>query len=278
MLCVIPSAMAQEIRQAPDSAKAELRIIGSLQVTPFVPPTPKVRKQFPLNEVRAITRSRMENGKRLHVTRAAPSSLPDLAIIRAEIAHKEEAAAARRSVATDFSTAKENHRFLSLGATIIDHRISHVTWMDASGEMMEALCGFDIGLLANVPAIKNGETGYSINMMPGYHVSRRDGSFEMPAFPHLRVEPGEIRLPVGATEEKSEMLSDLRLLGDLIMREKGRLEAYRKAVEAKQEAERKWREQNPEPPRDETVWIRPHSGSRYLQEIKTPTKAKGARQ
>lgn len=201
----------------------ELRIADSLEVTPFVPPDPKVRKTFPRNQARAVTQSRMENGKHLDVTRAAPSLLPDLKSIRAEIARKE--LAAKSQVAPHFDLPEPRHRFLNLGATVIDRSVSHVTWIDE--------------------------------------------------------ESGEILLPPSENSEESETLADLRLLGDLIARERKRLTSYQNAREARWKAERIWREQNPEPPRDETVWIRPHSGSRYLQEKQeihnnsTPTKGAG---
>jgi len=235
---------------AEDLAKSD-----PLAVPTFVPPVPKVRKEMPDISVNAAVEARMKNQKRLRIVRAEPSQLPDLPGIRKELARQAEAAESAVG-----EVAETNHKFIILGATVIDREISHVTWTDGSGKSLEALCGFDISLLAGVPGFTQGWTTYSLMLMHGQHVTKRDGGFSANSFPQLHVKRDEILLPAAAGEGIPE---DLKTIGVLIGLERERLVEFQRARERRQEAERQWREANPEPPRDETIWLRPHSGSRY---------------
>ena len=56
------------------------------------------------------------------------------------------------------------------------------------------------------------------------------------------------------------------MIRELIANEKSRLEIFQADLERHRKARAAWEKANPVPPRDETFWIRPHRGSRYLME------------
>ena len=236
-----------------------------LFVAPFVPPAPQEPMEMPALSVKDSVEARMENRRQMRIVRAEPSDLPDMPTIRRELARKDEAA--ELAPGEGPVIPEPDRKTIALGATVIGGEISHVTWTDDAGEKREALCGFDIGLLAGVPGFSHSGTTYSLMLMPGFHTVERDGGFQTPAFPGLSVKPGQILLPAAA--RGAEIPEDLKVIASLIAHERERLVEFQRAMERRQEAERKWREANPEPPRDEVMWIRPHAGSRYLDGAET---------
>ncbi len=264
LLLLGANAVAQTSIHANPAGFADLEIVDSLEVGVFIPPVAKSNMAAPRPAGEAVVRKRMENGKILSVSRAAPSSLPDLAVIRAEPERMSPDSAGQER--GDTIPHEEKQRFLSLGATVIDRRVSHVTWVDSTGKTAQALCGFDISLLAGLAHFRKGDTHYSILLMHGHHDSRSDGRFFAEDFADTTPVAGEIILPAGTLDAGDETLGDLRRLSNLIEREKASLLQFQKARSARQEAGRRWHEANPAPPEDEHVVLRPHSGSRYLRE------------
>lgn len=259
---------------AASGSRVTPRISVQLDTSPFVPPAEKARKQMPEMKVRSVANGTIQNGKRVKIVLADSSELPDLEIIREELARKP--VATEPNVAIPINAPVAPHRFLSLGATVIDHTMSHVNWMDEHGNQHWALCGFDISLLEDISDFKVGETDYSLFLTHSHHLTERDGRFQADGFTEARVAPGAIVFSDGQKEPETRATADLEVIRDLILTENSRLVKFQKARVARLEAARKWREANPEPPQDVTVWLRPHSGSRYLEVENLPvTDTKG---
>lgn len=263
MLLLGANAVAQTSVDAHPARSAAFEIVDSLEVGDFIPPVALSKVITPQPAGEAV-RNRMANGKTLSVNRAAPSSLPDLAAIRAERERRSPDSGGQER--SDAVPQEEEQRFLSLGATVIDRQVSHITWVDSTGKMAQALCGFDISLLAGLSHFRKGDTHYSILLMHGHHDSRRDGRFLLADFAETAPMAGEIILPAGTLDAEDETLADLKQLRNLIEREKVKLLQFQEARSMRQEASRRWHEANPIPPKDEFVVLRPHSGSRYLRE------------
>jgi hypothetical protein len=276
LLLVAPIGRSQVTPEKESAIQSELRIAEPLEVSIFIPPETKVPEEMPPVLVEAAVWNRMKNGKVLHLARAVPSQLPDLAIVREELARNSSVASGELGLSGVIGTTETRQRFLLLGATVIDSSESHITWIDADGKSREALCGFDVSLLAGITNFRAGITDYSLLLMHGNHDSRRDGKFIPDAFADRRVKPGEIILGPGVDAESDGLPLDLALIRDLIAREKPRLELYQKARAERLDAELRWLDTNPVLPRDETIQLRPHSGSRYLSKANdADTQVKG---
>jgi hypothetical protein len=258
------SAVAQTSNHTNLAGSADFEIVDSLEVVEFTPPVAISKVVAPQPTSEAVFRNRMANGKILSVNRAEPSTLPDLAVIRTENKQSTPLSVMQRQ--SEAAPKEEKQRFLSLGATVIDRQMSHVTWVDSKGQMAQALCGFDISLLDSLSHFQKGDTHYSMHLTLGLHDSRRDGRFLAADFADVTPMAGEMILPAGKLEAGDETLADLRHLGKLIERNQIRLLRYQKARFTRQEAERRWQKANPKLPKDEQIVFRPHSGSRYLRE------------
>ena len=128
----------------------------------------------------------------------------------------------------------------------------------------EAVCGFDLGLLAGTGRFVSGGEDYSLMLMHSDHSTRHFRNLAARMFPNLPEVPvdaivilkGNPRDPVGT--------APITLLKDLIAAEKPRLEIYQADRLRHQQARAAYEKANPVLPRDETYWFKPHRGSRYL--------------
>ena len=154
---------------------------------------------------------------------------------------------------------------LNLGATIFDHKFSQVRWQHPdTGESYEVLCGFDVGLLAGTGGFIHKGESYSLMLMHSYldttrirQVSRKWlPDFSSVAVDSIVVIKGNPDDPVG--------MAPITAARDIITSEKSRLFFYQAARRKYQQASAEWHKANPDLPRDETFWFKPHRGSRYL--------------
>ena len=155
---------------------------------------------------------------------------------------------------------------ISLGATVYDHRISHVRWWNPkTRETFEAWCGWDWTLLSPLPKIEIG------NQLSFFHLShfnidtarkvRFGREIEMPAYPEVAADGFVIT--VGDPNDPSA-LAILGTLRDYYLRHKSRLILIQRAQEQYRAEAAAWHAAHPPKPQSHTFWLKPHRGSRYL--------------
>ena len=246
---------------APIDTNALPYISDSLEVPVFIPPASPVEKKVPVMRVDAAITLRADNSRTLTLIRGEASTLPDIPIPpkpeprKPRILTPEEAA----------RLAAERRHSLKLGATIYDHRTSLVHWQHPdTGESYEAICGFDLGLLEGIGEFTHDGENYQIMLGHSYDVisdQQRTGSHALPDF--AKVSAGSITILKGNPKD-STGTAPITLLKDLIATEKSRLVAYQAARRNYQQAAAEWEKAHPPVQRDETYWLKPHRGSRYL--------------
>ncbi|MEO5913883.1 MAG: hypothetical protein ABIS50_06595 [Luteolibacter sp.] len=271
LLCIRLSA--EEKASKPTEA-ARTFIPDSLQVPSFTPPAPVERKRLPDIQIDAATTVPSLSGKTLTIQRGAASTLPDLP----PPPPPEPVTPPRELTPEDRARLVYQHRHsLDLGATIYDHKVSEVHWTDQeTGATYQAVCGFDIGLLAGIgDFVRDGEN-YSVFLMHSDFDTteiRRPFRDFLPRIPEIAA--GQFLITQGNPEDP-DAIARLQIIRDLITSENERLLAYQSARKQQQNDATAWAEAHPPAPRDETFVLRPHRGSRYLANPQ-PEKKEGAR-
>lgn len=250
--------------QDPVPATADRAAIpGSLAVAEFVPPAPVPPKQIPAIRIDAATTVPSGNGKTLTILRGEASTLPDI-----PSPPEPRPQVIRERTADDLAREIYRRRHsIQLGATVYDHRVSVVRWQHPDTRApYEAVCGFDLGLLAGIGRfVRNGEN-YDLMLLHSMVDTKRMRNLGLRAFPEQsEVANGSIRLLKGDPENQLGT-TPIHLIKELLANEKTRLEIFQADLERHRKARTAWESANPVPPRDETFWIRPHRGSRYLME------------
>ena len=186
----------------------------SLEVPPFTPPPPPVVKRLPAIRIDASVTRRNPDHTTLTLQRGEPSTEPELPPPpppRAYVAPREPTPAeiARRLY--------QRRHILNLGATIHDHKTSVVTWIDQETLVhYEAVCGFDIGLLAGIGGFVHQGENYSLFLAHSHYDTttvRRfatQGWLQLPA-----VAPGEIIIRKGDAEDETA-IAPLTIVRDVI--------------------------------------------------------------
>ena len=239
---------AQERPQPEADIEKELPIPSTV----FIPPPPP--KEVPAMKIEAAT-ARTLPTHRITVLRGDASTLPDIPLPPEPKPYVQ-------------GPIGEPHYLLSFGATVYDHRLSHVKWYDPrTEENFEAWCAWDWTLLAPFPDIKIGERVSSLHLMASNIDTakpvRFGRSFEMPEHPEL----GDLAFAItmGDTDD-AEAIRVLTTLRDYYTKHKRRLILIRKAQEKYQAAAAAWHAANPPKPENHTFWLKPHRGSRYLKQ------------
>ena len=248
-ICFNGSLLAQDTEPKMEEDIEKLLPIPS---TEFIPPPPP--KQVPAIKVQAATTRKLPTHL-ITVIRGEASTLPDIP---------------RQPELKPFvpGQIREPHHVLGFGATVYDHRISHVRWYDPRTEKhFEAWCGWDWTLVSPMPEIVLGERVSSFHLFASNidtAVMRRAGhQFRMPEHPDL-VE-GAFSITKG-DEDDAEALKALTAIRDFYLKHKERLGQIRQARKEYQAAAAAWHAANPPRPQSHTFWLKPHRGSRYLKE------------
>jgi len=220
--------------------------------TEFIPPPPP--KEVPAMKVEAATTRKLPTHQ-ITVLRGEASTLPDI----------PPPPEPKPSVP---GRVGERNYLLSFGATVYDHRISHVRWFDPrTGKQFEAWCGWDWTLLSPMPKIVLGERVSSFHLFASNidtAAMRRFGhEFRMPEHPEL-IE-GAFSITKG-DENDAEALKALTSIRDFYLKHKERLGQIRQAREEYQAAAAAWHAAHPPEPQNHTFWLKPHRGSRYLKQ------------
>jgi hypothetical protein len=258
-------AVAEERLDAP----APLTFIPSpLVVKPFTPPVPVVRKPPPPVRIHTSVTTRSSNGRTLTLQRGEASNQPDLPPPPPPPPYIEPHEPTPEEIAHRIWYQRHN---LHLGATIYDHKISVINWTDQETLVhYEAVCGFDVGLLAGIGGFVHNGENYSLLLMHS-HIDtvllRRLASeydfaaewlLEIPDIP-----TGEIQITRGDAEDEIAT-APITILKDIIAAETPRLLDYQFNRAVYHKASAAWHAAHPPLPRDQTFIFRPHRGSRYL--------------
>jgi hypothetical protein len=251
-------------------ATARTLIPHALEVPAFTPPAPEVVKQVPAMRVDAAVSIPTKNSRTLTLLRGEASTLPDIPQPPPPPPLVEPTEPTPEQIAKRIWYHRHN---FNLGATIYDHKISVVNWTDQESLVhYEAVCGFDIGLLAGVGQFVHRGENFSISLMHSNFSTagvRRLASYLRLNIP--QVPDGAILFTRGDPNDLTA-IAPMQIIQDIVEVEKSRLVPYQAARLRYQEASAAWHAAHPPFPRDETFWFKPHRGSRYL---KPPTRGGG---
>ncbi len=260
-------ALALSVQQ--DKAAARTFIPGSLEVQQFTPPVPVVRTPHPPIRAEATVIVRSKNSRTLTIQRGEASTQPDLPPPPPPPPWVEPTAPPPEEIARRIWEHRHN---FNLGATVYDHKVSVVNWTDQETLVRyEAVCGFDIGLLAGLGGFVHKGENYSFFLMHGDFdttIARRFASQWQLNIPE--VAPGAIIITEGDPAD-TIATAPMSVIKDIIAAEKSRLLAYQAARGTYFAASVAWHAAHPPIPRNETFILRPHRGSRYLPAT-PPTK------
>jgi hypothetical protein len=218
----------------------------------FIPPPPP--KDVPPMKIEAATSSKLPTHQ-ITVIRSEASTLPDIP------PPPEPKPFVQVPVGEPFY-------LLSFGATVYDHRLSHVKWFDPrTKESFEAWCAWDWTLLSPISEIKLGERIRSFHLFASNIDTDRRLRFgrewKMPEHPELE----ELAFVITKGDSNdAEAIRILTIIRDYYTKHKERLILIRQAREQYQSAAAAWHTANPPKPQSHTFWLKPHRGSRYLKE------------
>ena len=271
VMALATSVRSQEEENAPTGGSttppaiptaARTLIPHALEVPVFTPPAPAVVKQVPAMRVDASVTIPTSNSRTLTLLRGEASTLPDL-----PPPPPPPLVAPHEPTPEEIAKRIWQHRHnLNLGATIFDHKISVVNWTDQESLVhYEAVCGFDIGLLAGVGGFVHNGENYSIFLIHSDFDTTRVRRFASQWFLKIPdVAPGEILITRGDVEDTAAT-APMTVIKEIIAAETPRLLPYQAARTTYFAAATAWYAAHPPIPRDETFWFKPHRGSRYLK-------------
>ena len=169
--------------------------------------------------------------------------------------------------------AEERRRRLHFNAEVYENGVSILRWQHPdTGEPYEAICGFDVNIVAGLGQFTRDGKIYQLSFTPpGVRPTTRPRLSKLPIPKPPEAAPDTIAITRGNSNDPVGTAT-ATLVRDLIATEKPRLTAYQEQRAIYQQAAAAWAKAHPVPPRDETVWLRPHRGSRYLA---NPTPEKG---
>jgi hypothetical protein len=245
LLCSV-SLRAQElqVQQEADITK-ELPIPSSV----FIPPPPP--REVPPMKVESVS-ARIQPTHRITVIRSEASTLPDIP-------------PPPQPKPVVYRPAGEPRHLLSYGATVYDHRLSHVKWFDPrTKQNYEAWCAWDWTLLSPIPFFQRADRKLSFHLS-AYNLDtnnrQRFGTkLKIPAHPELK----ENTFVITKGEPDDEIVRVITDLRDYYLKHKERLILIQKARADYQAASAAWHAANPPKPYSHTFWLKPHRGSRYL--------------
>jgi hypothetical protein len=249
--------------ESPSVPQRTTYIPGELSVQPFAPPPLRVAKPLPACRIDASVTHRTKDGTTLTLQLGEPSTAPDLP----DPPPPPPAIAPRDPTPAEIAQRIYHLRHsFNLGATIYDHRVSVVNWTDPETRVSyEAVCGYDIGLLAGIGGFVHEGEDYQF-MLFHSHISTeglREAFHEWgPKLPE--VADGQIIITKG-DPANAIGTAPVVLIGKVIAAEKNRLTVLQTAREAYFKAAAAWAAAHPPIPKDETFIFRPHRGSRYLK-------------
>ncbi len=240
-----------------------------LEVPIFVPPAPPVEKTVPLMRIDSAVTVPAAHSRTLTILRGEASTLPDI---------PEPVVVAprppRQLTAEELARYAEERRLrLNFNAEVYENGVSIIRWQHPDhGEPYQATCGFDVNLIAGLGQFTSDGKIYQLSFIPpGVRPTTRQRFSKLPIPKPPEAAPDTIIITRGDANDPVGTATAV-LLRDLIASDKPRLTAYQEKRAIYQQAAAAWAKAHPILPRDETIWFRPHRGSRYLT---NPTPGKG---
>jgi hypothetical protein len=162
-LALSPCLPAQEAQSPSPRESSATYIPDALEVPDFTPPAPVVPKRLPTIRIEASTTQRSSSGKNITIQRGEASTEPDLPLPPPPAPPAKARVPTQEEIAANIWHQRHN---LNLGATIFDHQTSLINWTDPiSLVRYEAICGFNVGLLAGLGAFVHRGGDYSLFLM-----------------------------------------------------------------------------------------------------------------
>jgi hypothetical protein len=224
----------------------------------FTPPPPP--KEVPPMEVKGSITADFGT-HRITILRGEASTLPDIPKPPPPVEQSREVA---------LQSSEPHYLFFISGSTYGDS-LSHITvWNPITGTSHSAWCGWDVSLLAPFHEITHEGKSHSLFM----GVSRVDSLENPEAATSKRpdVKFGSILVPDG-DEYTAAILTSMR---DACFQNMPKLLDLKAAREQYQKDDAAWKTVHPPRPQNHTIWIKPHRGSRYLNNA-TDTQKEGTR-
>ncbi len=270
MLALSVCLHAQEAQSPSKRVSTATFIPDTLEVPTFTPPTPVVQKRLPTIRVAASTTQRSLSGNKITLQRGEASTEPDLPLPPPPAPPAKTRVHTQEEIARNISHQRHN---FNLGATIFDHQTSLINWTDPiSLDRYEAVCGFDVGLLAGLGGFVYRGEDYSLFLMYSHCSTTEPVPYSKEILQEIpNIAPGEIRITTGNAKDL-EAVAMLQTLAEVIRIEKPRLLLYQAAREKYEKTSSAWHAAHPPVLKDETFILRPHRGSRYLT---NPSPEKG---
>ncbi len=256
------------------ASSARTSFPNALEVLPFTPPASVERKRLPDIRIDSSVTVPGLSSHTVTLQRGEASTVPD------PPPPTEAAAAvpARKLTPEELARlANQRQHFINLGATVDDHKISKVQWTaQESGEIYQAICGFDISLLAGIGSFVHDGESYQLLLIlsPGDAKALGKPDAKKPARAP-GVAEGKILITEGNPND-TKATFPVRLIQEILTSEKDRLIAYQAARLKYQQESAAWAAAHPPVPQDLTFVFRPRRGSRYLTNPQ-PEPKEGAR-
>ena len=233
-------------------------IPDSLEVPAFTPPEPVEAEPLPEIRIDSSVTVPSVSGTTLTIQRGEASTLPDIP----PPPPPEPVKPARKPTAEELAQQVAYWRHsIRLGASVYDHTVSEVQWTDRETKTSyQAICGFDIGLIAGIGSfVRDGES-YSVDLLHSDFDSEntRHSARKIPA-----VSPGQILITQG-DPAAPYATAPLHFIKELIDSDRERLTLYQARRKQQQREAAAWAAAHPPVPKDETFIFRPHRGSRYI--------------
>ena len=247
--------------ETPTPESARTSIPDSLEVPDFTPPAPLVEKKVPAMRIDSAITLPAKNSRTLTIIRGEASTLPDIPIPPKPILQERRALTPEELA----RNADERRHHLHFNAEVHENGVSVIRWQHPdTGEAYEAICGFDVNLLAGLGQFTSDGKNYQLSFMPpGVVPSARRPFSKLPVPKPPEAAPGTIAITRGNANDPVGNAT-ATLLRDFITSEKSRLTTYQENRATYQQASAAWGKSHATAPRDETIWLRPHRGSRYL--------------
>lgn len=197
-----------------------------------------------------------------------PSQNKKITLIRGEASTLPDIPPPPISKPSQSGRESEPRYVVSIGATVYEHRLSHVKWTNpATKESFEAWCGWDFTLLSPIPQIEIGKRFSSFHLSAfdvDAAAQRRSGrKIEIPMHPEVIANGFAISKGDASNADAQILLTTLR---DYYLKHKERLILIKKAQQEYQADAAAWHAANPPRPENHTFWLKPHRGSRYLNQ------------
>ncbi|MGL4400751.1 MAG: hypothetical protein ACRCXD_12840 [Luteolibacter sp.] len=261
---------AQEVDVGSKGSETRTFIPAVLEVPAFTPPAPPVETPVPAMRIDSAITVPSGKSHTLAILRGEASDLPDIPapVITAQ-------RPPRLPTPEELARRAEARRLdLNFNAEVHENGVSIIRWHHPdTAEPYQAICGFDINLLAGVGQFISGGKTYQLSFIPpGVTPAKRHRLTKLPFPEPPEAAPNSIIFLKGNPDDPIGTATAI-LLRDLIITEKERLITYQEKRSTYFQAAADWQKANPVLPRDETLWFRPHRGSRYLT---NPTPEKGA--